>query len=131
MRYEPTPSELAAFDSMDAEERLHYFITRCMECEEVWRLRDTHGWKISSQGEVNIMAIWPYRCLAEASAENGDTAQGMSLEHFVDHELNRLYADDIVLEIFPGKQAGMRLTAQELHSIFERKLDEEQYFIEG
>ncbi|WP_167631687.1 DUF2750 domain-containing protein [Mariprofundus ferrooxydans] len=131
MRHEPTAAELLYLDDMDHEQRLHYFITRAMESEEIWRLCDSNGWSVRHDGESLIMPLWPYSGLAQPFAGSGETTDAVSLEHFVYHELNDLHASNILMEVLPGKQAGLRISAAKLFHIFDHKLDEEQYFIEG
>lgn len=131
MRYEPTPSELLYLDHMDSDERLDYFITRTMESEEVWRLCDADGWVTHARDGVVTMPLWPYEGLAAASAGPGEAADAVSLEYFVYHELNELYGHGIVLDIFPGKAAGVPMDAAMLLRVFDGKIDQEQYFIEG
>ena len=132
MRYAPSEAELACMAHMDAAERLHYFITRSMECEEVWSLRNTDGcWAIREGTDGPHLPLWPYRILAEACLSKGEAADAVSLEHFVYHELGELNLDGIKLEIMPGESPGMVLSASELFQIFDRKIDDEQYFIEG
>jgi len=135
MRYEPTPSELLYLDSMDDDERLHYFITRTMETEEVWRLCDVDGWVTREKEGAVIMPLWPYEGLAEAAACPGEAADAVSLEHFVFHELAGLQDEGIRMEVFPGNPAGkgegVKMDAAMLLRIFDGKMEQEQYFIEG
>jgi len=131
MRHEPTASELACLDTMDSAERLHYFISRTMESEEIWRLCDADDWGSREQDGSLVMPLWPYRGLAEPFAARGEATDAVSLEHFVYHDLKELHAEGIRVEVFPGNQPGMQMNAAELFHIFDRKLDEEQYFIEG
>jgi len=128
VRYTPTEAEAAALQGMDETERLHYFITRAMECEEVWSLCDADGWVVRQD---DTMPLWPYRVLAEPHAGDGEAADAVSLEHFVYHLLPELKQEGIRLQVMPGGQPGPALTASELFRIFDSKMDEEQYFIEG
>jgi len=131
MRYEPTSSELLYLDSMGGEERLDYFITRTMESEEVWRLCDIDGWVTREKDGVAIMPLWPYRGLAEAAASPGEAADAVSLEHFVYHELAALQAEGIRVEAFPASEGELSMEAAMLLRIFDGKMEQEQYFIEG
>lgn len=131
MRYSPTPSEMLCLDRMKPDERLHYFISRTMESEELWRLCDADGWVIREESGTVLMPVWPYEGLAQACAGKGEAADAVSLEYFIYHELNSLHADGIGVEIFPAEQAGVRMSAAKLFRIFEAKIDQEQYFIEG
>lgn len=132
MRYAPTEAERACLKDMDEAERLLYFITRSMECEEVWSLRNAEGWATRETITGDILPLWPYRMLAEPFAAQGEAADAVSLEHFVYHELSDLNLDGIRLEIMPDAgQQGMILGASELFQVFDRKIDDEQYFIEG
>jgi len=131
MRHEPTKSELLYLDDMDRDERLDYFISRTMESEEIWRLCDADDWVSRDRSGAMVMPLWPYSGLAAPFAEAGEAADAVSLEHFVYHELNAMHAEGIRVEVFPGKKAGVLMSAEELFRIFDHKLDEEQYFIEG
>lgn len=131
MRYEPTPSELLYLDSMDGDERLDYFITRTMESEEVWRLCDVDGWVTREENGVVRMPLWPYEGLAGECAGPGEAADAVSLEYFVYSELAELQAEGIRMEIFPGKSDGVKMDAAMLLRIFDGKMEQEQYFIEG
>ena len=131
MRHEPTPAELLYLDEMEEDERLHYFITRTMESEEIWRLCDSEDWVVNPVNGTRYMPLWPYSGLALACAKDNESADAVSLEYFVYHELNELHADAIAVEIFPGQKQGIRMSALDLFRIFDHKLDEEQYFIEG
>jgi len=131
MRYAPSEAELACMEAMDSADRLHYFISRSMECEEVWSLRNAEGWVSREHAGRAVIPVWPYRMLAENVAGEGEAADAVSLEHFVYHELNDLHMEAIGVEIIPGRESGLMLSASELFQIFDRKMDEEQYFIEG
>jgi len=131
MRYEPTPSELLYLDNMDGDERLDYFITRTMESEEVWRLCDIDGWVRRDRDGVAVMPLWPYEGLAQACAGAGEAADAVSLEYFVYHELTELQAAGVRMEVFPGKEGGIAMDAAMLLRIFDGKMEQEQYFIEG
>jgi len=131
MRYAPSETELTCMKGMDAAERLHYFITRSMECEEVWSLSNADGWAVREGDAGASIMVWPYRCLAEAFTMQGEHTDAVSLEHFVYHELNELSMNGIRLEILPDHRPGMVLSASELFQIFDRRMDDEQYFIEG
>jgi len=131
MRHEPTAAELLYIDEMEAEERLYYFISRTMESEEIWRLCNVDDWVSRSDGEKRVMPLWPYSGLALPFAKEGEAPDAVSLEYFVYHELNQLHADSIEVDVFPGKKPGVRMSAAKLLQIFDHKLEEEQYFIEG
>ncbi len=131
MRHEPTAAELTYLEDMDPAQRLHYFISRTMESEEIWRLCDASDWVSRDHNGKAVMPIWPYRGLAEPFAAKGEATDAVSLEHFVFHELNELHGEGIRVEILPGKLPGVLMSAGELFHILEHKLDEEQYFLEG
>lgn len=131
MRHSPTPSELLYLDNMENEERLHYFITRTMESEELWRLCDIDGWVTREEDGRVLMPLWPYEGLAQACAGKGEAADAVSLEYFIYHELGELHGESVVMDIFPSGKPGVRMSAADLFRIFESKIDQEQYFIEG
>ncbi len=131
MRHEPTATELTYLDDLEPDERLHYFITRTMESEEVWRLCNADDWVTREVDGTAMIPLWPYAGLATACAEAGESADAVSLEYFVYHELAELAAEGVQVEVFPGKREGVRMDAAMLFRIFDGKMDEEQYFIEG
>jgi len=131
MRQAPTASELAQFTQMDVATHLEYFITRCMECEEVWRLCDQDGWVVQQKDGKKIMALWPYAVMAEQWAQPGQTPDAVSLEYFIYHEMNALHSNDIMLNLMPIDSSPLLLSAERLFHILESKMDAEQYFIEG
>lgn len=131
MRYEPTANELTYLDRLEGEERLLYFISRTMENEEIWRLCDAHGWVVREHDHGEVMQLWPYAGLAQDMASQGEAADAVSLEYFVHHELPELQSEGVMLEIFPGVLPGIHMSAARPHDIFDHKMDEEQYFIEG
>lgn len=131
MRYEPTISERAYLDHIEGEERLLYFISRTMENEEIWRLCNIDDWVTYETDGRIIMPLWPYAGLAQAAAVSGEAAEAVSLEYFLYNELNELQHEGIEMEVFPGGKPGVCMSPSRLFEIFDRKMDEEQYFIEG
>lgn len=131
----PTIAESTLLENANAEERLEYFLTRSMECEEVWGLHNESGWVLKEDGDNTILAIWNYDVLAEACAQgkwSGYRPDAISLEHFVYHTLPQLDQQEILVEILPSPQkTGLLIEAGALFEIFERKLDTVEYFIEG
>lgn len=135
MRCTPSEKELAEMPTMSASERLHYFLTRVIECEEVWSLGDDNGWVIKQEGERRVVAVWPYRVLADACAcgeQESQRPDAVSLEHFVYRVLGLVSDNDIEVAILPGPgHAGMVMPADALFEIIDRKLDTGEYFLEG
>ena len=135
MHYAPTPGELSALNDATPAERLNYFLTRAMEAEEVWSLSNGLGWAITELDGKSILAIWPYSELAHAytqGAQESNTPDAVSLEHFVYNLLPMMDDQDIHLEVMPtAAQKGLILEAKALFEIIERKLDTGEYFLEG
>ena len=135
MRYSPSESELIEIESSSAEHRIHYFLTRIIEAEEVWSLGDDSGWAIKEVGDKAIIPIWPYKELATVCAQQaGDnqTAVAVSLEQFVYTVLPKIDQQNIQIEIMPtNNQAGKYIQAQALASIFEGMMESGEYYMEG
>ncbi len=135
MPYAPSEAELSSLKSASAEERLHYFLTRAMESEEVWGLGDRSGWRIKEVADKEMIAVWPYKPLAEACAgEDLGAAQAdaVSLEQFVDRVLKLMADQRLLVEVFPTPtQPGHILHARELGELFESMMDSGEYFLEG
>lgn len=135
MHFAPSEKELIEIPTMSANERLHYFLARAVECEEVWSLGDDHGWAIKQQAGQSAIPIWPYRALATACACGDCERQhpdAVSLEHFLYRVLALMSDNDIQVEILPSPDcAGMLMPAETLFEILDRKLDTGEYFLEG
>lgn len=135
MHHAPTPGETKFLAEVSSEEKLDYFLTRAMECEEVWGLHNASGWIMRDHGETTFLPLWNYAVMAEgcAIADLSDyTADSISLEHFVYGILPQLQDMDVGVELLatPERQ-GILLKADALFEILERKLDAETYFPEG
>jgi hypothetical protein len=135
MRYEPSSNELSAMAAMPAQERLHYFLTRSVESEEIWGLGDGSGWVVKEVDGRTLLPVWPYRVLAGVCAEGeweDQVPSAVSLEHFLHHVLKIMMDQDIQVEVLPTTAAeGEALDAGRLLSLFESMLDSGEYFLEG
>lgn len=135
MHHAPTPAEANFLVDTSSQELLDYFLTRSMECEDIWGLSNDSGWVMREYGETTCLPVWNYAVMAEACAINelsGYAADSTSLEHFVFDILPQLRDMDVDVELLatPERQ-GILLTANALFEIFERKLDAAEYFLEG
>ncbi len=135
MHHAPTAAEAKFLIDASDEELLDYFVTRAMECEEVWGLSSVSGWSMREHGENTCLPIWNYAVMAETCA-NGDLAgyapDSTSLEHFVYGILPQLREMDVEVELLATpERKGLLLTAEGLFEILDRKLDSQEYFPEG
>lgn len=133
MQHAPTKLEQKTIADMSNVQRLEYFLTRTMESEEVWGLADSEGWLLQEIDGRTILPIWPYRQFAnECINAAGVHAGSVSLEHFVDNILQSLIAQDIDLELWPGKEReGYQLSAGALLEMFTSLFDSGEYRLEG
>ena len=135
MHHAPTAAEFNLLENATNEETLEYFLTRAMECEEIWGLSNTAGWIIKEQDGMDILPVWSYAVLAQRCAQgewSGYSADTISLEHFVYSTLAQLEQQNIQVEILPSPNyPGLLIEAGALFEIFERKLDTVEYFLEG
>ncbi|WP_455211094.1 DUF2750 domain-containing protein [Kaarinaea lacus] len=135
MKYRPDAKELSEIESYSRNERLHYFLTRAVESEEVWGLSNQSGWVIREHDNQTILPVWPYQIFAAKCATNewqDYTAGAVSLEHFVYKLLPVMIAQEIKVEILPStNQPGNLLDARELSSLFEGMLESGEYYMEG
>lgn len=135
MHQAPTLAEVNLLKGATPQELLDYFLTRAMECEEVWGLSNASGWVMKEDGDTCILPLWSYAVMADACAQGewSDYApDSTSLEHFVYGILPQLQEQDIHVEILPMTDTeGLRVDAKALFEIFERKLDTVEYFLEG
>lgn len=135
MRYSPSDSEVAAFESMPDNERLEYFLSRVAEAEEVWGLGNASGWVMRESDGVTSLPVWPYRQFAMACAVDDWEAQAgnaVSLEHFIFNVLQMMKDADIQVEIMPAvARRGVLLDPQYLFKLFESLIESGEYFLEG
>ena len=135
MHHAPTSAEAKFLLDAGFQEQLDYFLSRAMECEEIWGLSNASGWVMRESGETTCLPVWNYAVMADACAigELSDyAANSTSLEHFVFDILPQLREMEVDVELLaiPERQ-GILLTAKALFEIFERKLDAAAYFPEG
>ena len=135
MKFKPSSTELSEVDSYEANERLHFFLTRAIESEEVWGLSNASGWVMKDSDDQTILPVWPYEQMAATCAVNEwqNYAPGaVSLEHFVYTLLPVMIEQGIKVEILPTiNQPGNLLDAEELASIFDGMLESGEYYMEG
>lgn len=135
MHQAPTATEADLLKNATTQERLDYFLTRAMECEDVWGLSNASGWVMKEDSDTCILPVWPYAVMAEACAEDeweDYVPDSTSLEHFVYGILPQLREQAIDIAIMPTPQdPGLRVDAKALFEIFERKLDTVEYFLDG
>jgi hypothetical protein len=135
MKYHPSPTEISEIDAYTANQRLHYFLTRSIESEEVWGLSNASGWMMKEMDNQTVLPVWPYESFAEncITADWNDHAPGaVSVEHFVYNLLPVMIQHKINAEILPTKtQQGKVIDSRELASLFEGMLDAGEYYMEG
>jgi hypothetical protein len=135
MHQAPTSAETKLLQGATPAELLDYFLTRAMECEEIWGLSNASGWVMKEDNGTDILPVWNYAIMAQENAKeewSGYNPDSTSLEHFVYDILPQLQEQDIQLEILPSPQSkGLVIDAKALFEIIERKLDTVEYFIEG
>lgn len=135
MRTKPSESELTNLPTWSQDERLHYFLTRAVEAEEIWSLGNASGWELREQDGRTLAAVWPYQDLARLNlSADGLSAspQATSLDHFFEKILPIMIEQGIDLEVLslpaiPGKL----IAAAELHALLESMLESGEYFLEG
>ena len=135
MKFKPSSTELSEVESYNANERLHYFLTRAVESEEVWGLSNQSGWVMKEANEHTILPVWPYKQLADDCATNewqNYIPGAVSLEHFVYNLLALMEKEDIKVEVFPtATQPGLSVEANELAAQFEGMIESGEYYMEG
>jgi hypothetical protein len=135
MHHAPTITEAKLLEDASTEELLDYFLTRAMECEDIWGLSNASGWVIKEEDNVPVLPVWSYAVMAQACAQDEwleYKPDSTSLEHFVYGILTQLQEQEIQVEILSSpKSKGLIIDAKALFEIFERKLDTVEYFLEG
>jgi len=131
MHHQPTETELAALPSLPTNERLYYFLTRAIECEEVWGLTDQVGWVMREAEGNTILPVWSYESLAKAYNDDADLhPESTSLERFIEilrHPPEPIYLDILAMPGCPG----VLIPADEVLGMFESLIDSGTYFLEG
>lgn len=135
MRYKPSDNELLEIETLSEELRLHYFLSRVIESEEVWGLGGEAGWLIKDLDDKTIIPLWPYELLATACAQQSPgrpATVAVSLEQFVYSLLPKIEQQNIQLEILPtNSQPGKIIQAQALAAIVEGMMESGEYYMEG
>lgn len=135
MRYQPSHREKQEVESYDEKDRLHFFLTRVVESEEVWGLNNDHGWILKEHNGQTILPVWPYESFAADCAVDewqGYTPGAVSLEHFIDRLLPLIREQNIKLEILPtATQPGGLMDADKLSELLESMLEAGEYYLEG
>jgi len=135
MRYIPSQSEINEINESSEDDRLHYFLTRTIESEEVWGIGDHKNWLLKEIDSKLILPVWPYECLAREcllSYDEDNILDAISLEQFVYHVLPMMKQQNIDVEVLPTKmKSGKILVVQEFMSLFESLMDAGEYYLEG
>lgn len=135
MRYIPTQNEIIEINEASEDERLHYFLTRTIESEEIWGIGDHNNWLLKEIDDRLILPVWPYERLAREclfSYDEDKIPDAISLEQFVYHVLPTMKQQNINVEVLPTKiQTGKIIVAQEIMSLFESLMDSGEYYLEG
>jgi hypothetical protein len=112
---------------MDEDERLDYFLSRAIECEEVWSLGSDCGWSIREEGEQRVIPVWPHQELANLCACGDCERQRpdpVSLEHFLYRVLAMMKENGILVEVLPSTdRPGRLMPAEALFEALDSKLD--------
>jgi len=135
MKYKPSNSEIYQIRVSNSEDRLHYFLSRVIEAEEVWGMGDSNNWLLNEIDGRLLLPVWPYESLANEcihpDAET-DGLDAMSLEQFIYRILPSMAQQNIAVEVLPSKtQAGKIVTAQELLNLLEGLMESGEYYLEG
>lgn len=135
MRYQPSASETLEVESYSAQERLHYFLSRAIEAEEIWGLSNQAGWVMKEDNNITTLPVWPYEIFAAncATSEWQNYSPGaVSLEHFVYKLLPIMIGQSIKVELLPTANCpGTLLDAGKLAELFEGMLESGEYYMEG
>lgn len=135
MRFAPSDDEQRLLADLSPEERFNYAIPRICECEEVWSLGETQGWRVRQVDDQAVISIWPYHQMALDNAQNdysGCHAIAVSLEHFLYKVLARCRDGRINIDVCPAPgRTGYMLSAERLYEVLEGMAETEAYFLEG
>ena len=137
MHLEPLASDYTMLsDSSDAQ-RLDYFLLRAFEADEIWGLREGSHWFSRVVPEVGQRALplWPYRKMARDAALDiwqDCRVDGTALEYFLQHEMPKLIAEEVLIDIIPrDDQPGCLIPPTQLASIIEGMMDAGEYRLDG
>lgn len=135
MRYVVPLSEIEEVIAYDVEQRMDYFLARCIEGEEIWGLSSPDGWAINERDNQYMLPIWPYEQLATscAGSEWKDyAADAISLDHFINNTLLLMQEQNIMAELMPvNEKAGKIISAKQLAAILGSMVESGEYYMEG
>lgn len=134
MRYEPYQDEYAAVPTMTDEELLEYFLYRILETDEIWGLKDGPLWLTRKTAGQTTLPVWPFKRFAEEAAvgewQHCKPAAD-SMEYFIYRTLNKLAAQNAMIEIMPrASGTGCLITPQRLLTILENTMHSGEYTLE-
>jgi len=135
MIIKPSDKEKQELETFDEHQRLHYFLTRTLESEEIWGLGDDSGWVMEESTDCVSLPVWPYACFAEECTHdkwNYCSPLSMSLEHFLYKILPKMDQQQIMVDVFPKKDStGLRIPAAKFSEMIEGMLESGEYYMEG
>ena len=135
MRHSPYENEYLAAQTMSEQQRLEYFLMRVFETDEVWFLRNRHGWLWHESDGQSACPLWPYKRFAGDAALDywqDYSPSSIALDFFLEHQLVELIEHKVLIDIMPrGSAAGCLIAPQRLQSIFHGMIDAGEYRLDG
>jgi hypothetical protein len=135
MRHSPYESEYQAIKTMSDNQLLDYFMSRLFESDEVWFLHNKAGLYLRTLGDLKTCVVWPYKLFAtEAALEHWQECfpSSSSLEYFMDHILDNLITQKILVDVMPrGSAAGCLIAPDRLRAILQGLIDAGEYRLDA
>lgn len=127
------PSELpnsqrTALLSSSGPERFKHFISRAVDCERLWGLRDANGW-VALEDETGApgFPVWPHPDYAAACATEswaGNFPAEIDVYEFSEEWLPDMAARKVSVAVFPTpSMKGVWMQPEELHQYLAEELE--------
>lgn len=122
-----TADQIDAILKLGAEERYDDFIERIINAKTVWSLCSDEGWAVISDGDDEILPVWPAAELAAHWATDGYAdceAKSIPLNDWMEKWLPGMIEDKLQIAVCPDIEGeGVVVEAEELLNEIESAME--------
>ena len=107
MSYKINQREIESVLSLPDVDRFHHCISRVVDWEEIWSLRNDSGWATVESEDRKCIPFWPHPSYVELFTKGdweGYEIAPISLSNFVQDWLPGMENEEVNLAIFPNKE---------------------------
>ena len=78
-----------------------YFLGKIADWQEVWTMGDDHGYRLMSDGQHELVPVWPAEAYAAAFSKEGQSPKQITLRDWIDKWLPGMKKDGRKVAVFP------------------------------